>query len=101
MSSGGMIFTRNLHVSIKAMAMEVPVFSTNTGQMSEVLVENDAGVVVPTRDYRIWEKELREILSGKHVNILDREVVKAIHHWPIVAAQYIELYRKIFKQYYG
>ena len=87
--------------TIKALAMEVPVLSTDTGQMAEVLAEHGAGVIVPRSDYRAWERELREILSGKKVKILDREIVKRIHHWPYVAKQYIELYNKLFDKYYG
>jgi glycosyltransferase involved in cell wall biosynthesis len=87
--------------AVKALAMEVPVFTTNTGQMAEVMAEHGAGVIVPRRDYGAWERELREILSGKKIKILDREIVKKIHHWPYVAKQYIDLYNKLFEKYYG
>jgi len=87
--------------TIKALAMEVPVFSTNTGQMAELLCNNDAGIVVPRRAYRVWERELRAIMSGKKVRTLDRNIVKSIYDWPIVAEQYIDLYRKLYMQYYG
>jgi len=87
--------------TIKAMAMEVPVFSTDTGQMAEVLLKYGAGVIVPRKDYKIWERELRDILNGKEVKIIDREIVKKIHHWPIVAAQYIDLYKRLFSEYSG
>jgi glycosyltransferase involved in cell wall biosynthesis len=87
--------------TVKALAMEVPVFSTDTGQMAEVLEKHGAGVIVPRRDYKAWKRELCEILQGKKLKILDREIVKKIHHWPYVAAQYVELYRKLFKRYYG
>jgi glycosyltransferase involved in cell wall biosynthesis len=87
--------------SIKALAMEVPVLSTSTGQMAEVLAEHGAGAIVPTNDYAAWECEFRNILSGRRVKILDREIVKRIHHWPYVAQQYVDLYRKLFDEYYG
>ena len=87
--------------SLKALAMEVPVFTTDTGQMAEILSKHDAGVIVPRRDYKIWERELREILSGKKVKLLGREIVRKIHHWPYVAKQYIELYNRLLYKYYG
>jgi glycosyltransferase involved in cell wall biosynthesis len=87
--------------TVKALAMEVPVLSTDTGQMAEVMAEHGAGVIVPRRDYEAWERELREILSGKKVKILDREIVKRIHHWPYVAKQYVDLYKRLFEKYYG
>jgi glycosyltransferase involved in cell wall biosynthesis len=88
-------------VTIKALAMEVPVFSTDTGQMAEVLAQHNAGVIVPRKGYRVWEGELAEILRGKQVTVLDRDIVKKIHHWPYVAQQYIELYRELLSEYYG
>ncbi|UCG30876.1 MAG: glycosyltransferase [candidate division WOR-3 bacterium] len=85
--------------TIIALAMGVPVFSTATGQMAEVLVRHGAGDVVPKKGYKVWERELREILCGKKVDVLDRDIVKPIHHWPCVAEQYIDLYRRVFREY--
>lgn len=85
--------------TLKAMAMEVPIFSTNTGQMAELLIKHDAGVVVPVKDYKLWEIRLREIFNGRKVEILNREMVKSIFHWPFVASQYIRVYKKLYDKY--
>ena len=79
----------------KALAMDLPVFTTDTGFIAELLSKYNAGIVVPLRDYRKWEHELREILSGKKIKTLDRNLVKSVFHWPNVAAQYVEMYKKL------
>jgi glycosyltransferase involved in cell wall biosynthesis len=87
--------------TIKAAAMETPIFTTDTGQIAELLEKYDAGVVVPANDYKDWEKELAEILNGKKIKVLDRDIAESVFHWPNVAAHYVRLYERLFESYYG
>jgi glycosyltransferase involved in cell wall biosynthesis len=82
------------------MAMNVPVFITNTGLAARLLSECDAGIVVEARDYKMWNDKLKQILDGKKVKTVDREVVKSQFHWPNVAAQYIKMYRELYNSHY-
>lgn len=85
---------------IKALACEVPIFSTNVGGTSEVLRENNAGILVDPFDYKQWEKELIEILEGKRVPILDREIAKGYFHWPNIAKKFVKIYNELKKEKY-
>jgi glycosyltransferase involved in cell wall biosynthesis len=87
--------------AIKAMAMEMPIFSTDTGLVAELLSKYNAGVVVPLKDYKMWKHKLREILNGKEIKTINREITKSFFHWPNVARQYITMYKKLYDNYYG
>ncbi len=87
--------------AIEAMAMEVPIFSTNTGIAAKILTQYGSGVVVPVNEYGVWEEELRNILEGKAVKILPREIAKSTFHWPILASKYIDEYQELYRNHYG
>jgi len=86
--------------AIKALAMELPVFSTNTGLVAEHLLKYHAGVVVPLRDYKAWKLRLKDIFNGQKVRTIDRNIVKSLFHWPNVASRYVEMYSILYKNYY-
>ncbi len=95
-------FSEGMPVSaIEAMAMEVPIFSTNTGIAAKILTQYGSGVVVPVNEYGVWEEELRNILEGKAVKILPREIAKSTFHWPILASKYIDEYQELYRNHYG
>ncbi|UCF70160.1 MAG: glycosyltransferase family 4 protein [candidate division WOR-3 bacterium] len=85
----------------KALAMELPVFSTDTGYVAELLAKYGAGKVVPLRDYERWEQELRYFLEGRMIETMDIDLVRSYFHWPNVAKQYIDVYNRLFERYYG
>jgi len=63
-----------LVVSMEAMACETPIFSTNVGNTAEILSKYNAGYIVDKTNYREWESNLTEILSGKKIYILTRNI---------------------------
>jgi 1,2-diacylglycerol 3-alpha-glucosyltransferase len=94
LSEGGPIST------VKALAMDLPVFTTATGSAAELLLSHKAGVVVPTQAYDLWQHELTKILQGRNVQTLDRNIVKSIYHWSTVIERYLKIYRQLFMKYY-
>lgn len=86
--------------AIKAMAMELPIFSTDTGLVAELLNKCNVGEVVPLKDYKMWGEKLREILNGKKVGVIQRDVAESLFHWPNVARKYLSMYRDLFNNYY-
>ena len=86
--------------AIKAAAMEIPIFSTDTGFVAEQLSRYDVGIVVPLKDYRNWELKLKEFFSGQEITIMQREIAESVFHWPNVAARYLIMYKKLYATYY-
>ena len=77
------------------MACGMPIFCTDTGNTAEVLKENNAGIVVGINNYKEWEEELINYLSGKPVRSLYIEVVKEHYAWKNIAEKFIEIYDKV------
>ena len=79
----------------------MPIFTTFVGNVSELLLKNNAGILVDNNDYKQWEKEFDEILSGKRVKVLKRVLAEEIFDWPNIAKRIINIYRDLSGQYYG
>jgi len=82
---------------IKALACEVPVFSTKVGGTYDLMKEKKVGILVDINDFSEWKMQLSKILSGYKIEILDRELAKAKFHWPNIARNFIELYNHCAK----
>lgn len=80
---------------MEAMACEVPVFCTETGNTAELLKENNAGLVVGINNYREWKRSLIDVLRGKPIKVLDVAIVKEQYDWNNIAKKFIEIYSKI------
>jgi glycosyltransferase involved in cell wall biosynthesis len=77
---------------IKALACEIPVFSTKVGGTYDIMNEKKVGMFVDIDDFSEWKIQLSKILSGYKIEILDREIAKEKFHWPNIAVKFIELY---------
>jgi glycosyltransferase involved in cell wall biosynthesis len=86
--------------AIKAMAMGLPIFTTDTGFVAELLTEHGKGVVVPLDSFDVWLKELRAILGGRQVAVFGRDLARSLLHWPNLASKYLNMYAKLYKRYY-
>ena len=80
---------------MKAIACETPVMCTVVGGVDDILAEHNAGILVDPFDYTQWERELASVLEGKNVPILDREIAKRYFHWPNIAKDFLNIYRKL------
>ena len=86
---------------MKAFACEVPVISTKTGNIAEVMKLYNCGCLLDIHDYKMWESVLSEILQDKRrVKPMIREVAKKYYHWPNLARKYLDIYRKVAKKSY-
>ena len=80
---------------MKALACEIPVMCTRVGGVDDILAEHNAGILVDPFEYNQWEKELIAVMEGKEVKILDREIARQYFHWPNIAKDFINIYRKL------
>jgi len=80
---------------MKAIACETPIFSTKVGGIDEILLEQDAGILVDPFDYKQWENEIVDFLNGKPIKIVNRKIAKNLFDWPNIANEFIKIYYKI------
>jgi glycosyltransferase involved in cell wall biosynthesis len=84
----------------KAMALEIPVFTTNTGNVIEVFKQFNAGLIVDVFNYKEWEFRLKEVLEGNKVNVIPRSEVEELASWKNVARCYLNIYTDIYQKFY-
>lgn len=82
-------------VCMEAMACGVPILCTDTGNVAEVLKENNAGIIVGANNYKGWKKELIDYLGGKAIKSLDLEIVKEHYEWGNIAKKFTAIYDKV------
>ncbi len=81
----------------QAAAMGTPAFLTATGIAEEFFEAEKAGCIVPVNDYKIWIKELNEILNGKQIRIPENKQLTAFGDWNKVSGYYYNIYKTITK----
>jgi len=77
---------------MKALACELPVFTTDAGHTAEVLKKEKAGEVVSVYKYSAWEEKLIKILKGKQVVKLNRDIAYCHYDWNSIAKKFNEIY---------
>jgi glycosyltransferase involved in cell wall biosynthesis len=77
---------------VKALACELPVFTTDVGHTADVLKEEEAGVVVSIYNYNVWEEKLTEILKGKQVITLNRDTAHNHYDWNSISKKFNDIY---------
>lgn len=86
--------------SMKAIACETPVFSTNIGNVAEQMRRNKSGILVGIRDYEQWKNELEQVLQGKVVKTFDRKEAEALYDWRKIAIKFTEIYRHLYENHF-
>ena len=84
-----------------ALALEVPIMTTDTGLVSEILKEKNAGVILPPNDYDRWREEIEKAVLGRKINVIPREEIIKLFNWNYVANDYKNIYLKTIQNFYG
>lgn len=87
--------------SMKAIACETPVFSTNIGNVAEQMRRNRSGILVETFNYQQWKNELEKFLLGRPVKLFDRNEAELLYDWQKIAARFSEIYHHLYENYYA
>ena len=61
--------------AIKAMALNIPVISTDTGIVAYLLKKHDAGMLLDKKNKKYWGRKLREIISGGKLKTINPELL--------------------------
>jgi len=81
---------------IKAIACNTPIMCTNVGGVDIVLKENNAGILVDSRDYKSWKFNILKVLRGeKTIKTLERVKAEKLFHWPNIAKKFVYIYQKL------
>lgn len=82
-------------VTMEAIACGLPVLTTNTGNVAELLLKENVGKVVGISDYSSWKTEIEAFLDGSEIQVMDREVAKQHYDWKNVAQKFLNIYREV------
>jgi glycosyltransferase involved in cell wall biosynthesis len=81
---------------MEAFACELPVFSTRTGNTAELMEKEKAGILVETKNYEEWERELEKIVKTKQLpRVLNRDIAKKHYDWGNTAQKLINIYKSL------
>jgi len=87
---------------MQALACEVPVISTRTGNTAELMEQNGCGRLLDVYNYGMWKEGLEGILEGKSgVKVMKRETAQAHYDWPNIASEVIGIYRELAARSWG
>lgn len=82
--------------SMEAIACGVPVFSTNTGYIAELMIEEGVGKVVEIYNFKNWTTCLKDYLKNKlTIKPMNREFARQQFSWEVIAKKFIEIYSRI------
>ena len=94
-SEGGPVST------MKALACETLVFSTDSGNVAERMRENQSGLLVGTESYAQWKHALARFMDGEPLKKFDRLEAKKHYDWQEIAAAFARIYRELSQKYYS
>ena len=84
---------------LEAMACGTPVISSNTSSLPEVV--NEAGILLPPKDEKIWAKNMVEVAQNKDLaHKLSQKGLKQAKNftWEDVARKTIEVYKEVLEK---
>ena len=65
----------------KAILMELPIITTDSGRAAEILRLYNAGKIIPPSNYSAWTEALLYALNKNLINIINRNEVKNLWEW--------------------
>lgn len=84
--------------AIKALAMGLPVFTTDSGLVAAWVKENGCGSVVPPASYGSWPRVLTELIDSDDIRKPDAAKVRERFEWKNVALNYARIYREVLNE---
>lgn len=87
--------------AMKAIACEIPVISTYSGNVAERLREKRAGILLKNKAYKEWKEVFARVIEGMEVKKFDRSEAEEFYDWQKIAAKFAEIYRHLSDSYYA
>jgi len=87
-------------VSMEALACDIPIMTTDTGRVAEVLRENNTGIIVGKKSYKEWKDRIIRVIMGSQIQKLDYALAKQLFSWPNIAFRFINSYKYATRKKY-
>lgn len=81
--------------ALKCMALETPILHVTLGSTYELLKEHNAGEYLDPTNYQDWAVKLRELINGRQVRTIPREVIENILGWKRTANDFNEAIKSL------
>jgi glycosyltransferase involved in cell wall biosynthesis len=85
---------------LKAIALDIPVISTNTGIAWHILKENKAGVIIDKYNTKEWPDAIEEFLNGKQIKVADSSKLREKYKLEISINQLVTYYKLAISNFY-
>jgi glycosyltransferase involved in cell wall biosynthesis len=86
--------------SMKALACELPIFTTETGLIAEILKKNKSGFVVSKSNPSDWLFYLKKLLENELPKKLDYNLSVSMFDWINVSNKLYNIYKSLYHRYY-
>ena len=86
--------------AIKALSLELPVITTNTGIVSFLLIEKNAGLVLEKTDPDSWASEIVKVLNGMVIRTIDSKELEMEYGLEQFIRQLVFYYSKTLECFY-
>ena len=78
----------------KAMAMNLGVITTATGNVGTFLKQHHAGLIIPKNEVKRWAEVLQQVANGQlEVRRIPVEKVRKVKSWPACAENMVQIYK--------
>jgi glycosyltransferase involved in cell wall biosynthesis len=79
----------------KALLLEIPVISTDSGFGAETLSQNNSGLLIPAKvDFNLWFSAFTSYFNGEDINVLSREIAVKIFNKEKIAERWMDIFKE-------
>lgn len=86
--------------ALKAMALEIPIISTDTGIAYNLLSENNAGVILDKNNYNSWPETIKGALQNKNVITVNSQILNQEYGVEKSISQLVYYYQKAIENFW-
>lgn len=86
--------------ALKAMALDIPVISTDTGIAFHLLMEHNAGVILDKKNYKSWPGKIKETIQNKNVKTVDIKILNQEYGVERSISQLVFYYKKAIENFW-
>ena len=87
--------------AIKAMALDIPVISTDTGIVFSILKESNAGLILDRKDPANWAKQIEKVILGEKVKAVDSKKLAEDYDVKKSIQQLLSYYKKAIEKFWA
>ncbi len=79
---------------------EIPIITTNTGFVYELLKENDSALFIDKDNPNNWHKIFNSVINGFQIKMLPKSKIKSYFDWDKISKYYIDSYKEVINIFY-